>query len=194
MEMGVVIVLVRVMVDCIMPEVKSNKTDIDPIPPSPSSEMIQTDKTSASCLSETDMTYKPFWGIKLGLALQQIISMVGRRAHVFGNLILIDFALLKMRIRPPVPEWCHIEIWSIWERNTESVCEKYISTNRWQIQSQVSRNAIQRTNAVMLVWTEIPMQLQRTVQMQAQICRHKYKNTITQATNNNMRLNKASYK
>ena len=85
-----------------------------------------------------------------------------------------------MRIWPPVPEWCHIEIWSIWERNTESVCEKYISTNRWQIQSQVSRNAIQRTKAVMLVWTEIPKQLQRTVKMQAQICRHKYKNTITQ--------------
>ena len=85
-----------------------------------------------------------------------------------------------MRIWPPVPEWCHIEIWSIWERNTESVREKYISTNRWQIQSQVSRNAIQRTDAVLLVWTEIPRQLQRTVQMQAQIYKCKYTNTITQ--------------
>ena len=109
-----------------------------------------------------------------------MISMVGQYAHGFGNLILMDFALLKMRIGPPVPEWCHIEIWRIWERNTESVREKYISTNQWQIQSQVVRNAIRRTNAGMLVWTEIPRQLQIAVQMQAQICKDKYTNAITQ--------------
>ena len=109
-----------------------------------------------------------------------MISMVGQRAHGFGNSILMDFALLRMRIRPPVPEWSQIEIWSVWERNTESVRDKYISTNLWQIQSLVVRNAIWRTNAVMLVWTEIPRLLQSTVQMRAEIYKYKYTNTITQ--------------
>ena len=112
---------------------------------------------------------EPLWGIKLGLALQQMISMVGQCAHGFENLILMDFDLLKKRIRPTVPEWCHVEIWTIWERNTESVREKYISRRRWQIQSQVVRNTIRRANAVMLLWTEIQRQLQIAVQMQAQI-------------------------
>ena len=122
---------------------------------------------SSSVLRPWRGLQEPFWGIKLSPALQQTISMVGQCAHGFGSLILIDFDLLKMRIRPPVPEWWHIEIWRIWERNTESVREKYISTIRWQIQSKVVRNAIQRTNAVMLVWTEIPRRLQIEVQMQA---------------------------
>ena len=104
-----------------------------------------------------------------------MISMVGQCAHGFGNLNLMDFALLKKRIRPPVPEWCHVEIWRIWERNTESVREKYIWTNQWQIQSQVVRNAIQRTNAVMFVWTEIP----RRLQLQCK-CQHKSRNANTQ--------------
>ena len=112
---------------------------------------------------------EPLWGIKLGPAMQQMISMVGQCAHGFGDLILMDFALLKMRIRPPVPEWCRVEIWTIWERNTESVGEKYISTSRWQIHSLVVRNTIQRANAMTLVWTEIHRQLQNAVQMQAQI-------------------------
>ena len=72
------------------------------------------------------------------------------------------------------------EIWRIWERNTEPVREKYISTNLWQIESQVVRNTIQRTNDLMLVWTEIPRQLQITVQMQAQIHKYKYTIAITQ--------------
>ena len=110
-----------------------------------------------------------FWGIKWGPALQQMISVIGRYGHGFGNLILMDFALLKPRIRPPVPDLCHFEISRIWERNTESVREKYISTGRWQIQSQVVRNTIQRTNAMMLVWTEIHRQPKIAVQMQAQI-------------------------
>ena len=109
-----------------------------------------------------------------------MISMIRQCADGFVNSILSDFALLRMQIRPPVPEWCHIEIWSVWERNTESVRDKYISTNLWQIQSLVVRNAIWRTNAVMLVWTEIPRLLQSTVQMQAEIYKYKYTNTITQ--------------
>ena len=121
-----------------------------------------------------------FEGIKLSIALQQMISMIGQCAHGFANLILMGFASLKMRIWPPVSELCHIEIWRFRERNTGSVGEKYISTKRWQIQSQFVRNPIQRNNAVMLVWTEIPRQLHITVQMQAQMCKYKYANTITQ--------------
>ena len=73
---------------------------------------------------------EPFRGIKWGPALQQMISMKGRCAHGFGNLILMDFASLKTRIVPPVPDLCHFEISRIWERNTESAREKYISTSR----------------------------------------------------------------
>ena len=109
---------------------------------------------------------EPFWGIESGLEQQHMISVIRQRAHVLGNLILMGFASLKTRIGPPFPEWCHFEIWSIWERNTKSGREKYISTNRWQIQSQVVRNTIQRTSAVILVWTEIHGQLQIAVQMQ----------------------------
>ena len=107
--------------------------------------------------------------IKWGPALQQMISMKGRCAHGFGNLILMDFASLKTRIEPPVPDLCQFEISRIGQRNTESAREKYISTSRWQIQSQVVRKTIQRTKAMMLVWPEMHRQLQISVQMQAQI-------------------------
>ena len=111
----------------------------------------------------------PFWGIESGLEQQHMISVIRQRAHGLGNLILMGFASLKTRIGPPVPERCHFEIWSIWERNTKSGREKYISTNRWQIQSQVVRNTIRRTHAMVLVWTEIHRQPQIAVLMQAQI-------------------------
>ena len=112
---------------------------------------------------------EPFWGIEWDPTLQQMNSMIRQCADGFGNSILMDFALLKTRIRAPVPDLCHFEISRIWERNTESVREKYISTGRWQIQSQVVRNTIRRTNARVLVWTEIHMQPQIAVLMQAQI-------------------------
>ena len=73
---------------------------------------------------------EPFRGIKWGPALQQLISMKVRCADGFGNLILMDFAPLKTQIGPPVPDLCHFEISSIWERNTDPVREKYISTSR----------------------------------------------------------------
>ena len=73
---------------------------------------------------------EPFRGTKWGPALQQLIAMKGRCAHGSGNLILMDFASLKTRIGPPVPDLCHFEISRTWERNTESVREKYISTGR----------------------------------------------------------------
>ena len=72
---------------------------------------------------------EPFRGTKWGPALQQLIAMKGRCAHGSGNLILMDFASLKTRIGPPVPDLCHFEISRTWERNTESVREKYISTS-----------------------------------------------------------------